>query len=43
VREKIIHLLDFLSVLGNVFGLSHWIKDAEAAKLLAGAVRNDHV
>ena len=43
MREKIIHLLDFLSILGNVSEMTHWQKDAEAAGLLAGAVRNDHI
>jgi hypothetical protein len=42
-REKIIHLLDYLAALRRVSGLNHWQKDAEAANLLAGAVRNDHV
>ncbi len=42
-REKIIHLLDYLATLRRVSDLSHWQKDAEAASLLAGAVRNDHV
>jgi adenine-specific DNA methylase len=42
-REKIIHILDYLAVLGRVSGMTHWEKDAEAARLLAGAVRNDHV
>ena len=42
-REKIIHVLDYLGALSRVSGMSHWDKDAEAARLLAGAVRNDHV
>ena len=42
-REKIIHILDYLAALGRVSGMTHWEKDAEAARLLAGAVRNDHV
>ncbi len=42
-REKIIHILDYLAALGRISGLDHWQKDAEAAGLLAGAVRNDHV
>jgi adenine-specific DNA methylase len=42
-REKIIHLLDYLAALRGVSDLNHWQKDAEAANLLAGAVRNDHV
>jgi putative DNA methylase len=43
VREKIIHILDFLAALRRVSGMTHWEKDAEAARLLAGAVRNDHI
>jgi len=43
VCEKIIHIRDVLFFLGNVSEMSQWIKDAEAAKLSAGAVRNDHV
>jgi putative DNA methylase len=42
-REKIIHILDYLAALGRISGLDHWQRDVEAAGLLAGAVRNDHV
>jgi adenine-specific DNA methylase len=42
-RERIIHLLDYLAVLHQVASMDHWKKDAKAASLLAGAVRNDHV
>jgi len=42
-REKIIHILDYLAALRHDSRLSHWEKDAEAAGLLAGAVRNDHI
>ena len=42
-RGKIIHILDYLAALGRISGLDHWQRDAEAAGLLAGAVRNDHV
>ncbi len=42
-REKIVEILEYLGALRNVGGLEHWRKDAEAAALLAGAVRNDHV
>jgi adenine-specific DNA methylase len=38
-RETLTGLLDFLSRIG----IPHWAEDAEAARLLAGAVRNDHV
>jgi hypothetical protein len=43
VREKIIKILEYLATIGNVRGMEHWKKDAYAASLLAGAVRNDHV
>lgn len=42
-RDKIIHILDFLATLDKVAGLDHWARDSESARLLAGAVRNDHV
>ncbi|MBW1959828.1 MAG: hypothetical protein JRJ04_00070 [Deltaproteobacteria bacterium] len=42
-REKIINVLDFLAALDRVSGMAHWQKDAHAAGILAGAVRNDHV
>lgn len=42
-RDRIIHILDFLARLDRVAGMQHWGKDSEAARLLAGAVRNDHV
>jgi hypothetical protein len=42
-RTKIIELLDYLAFLGRVSGLHHWKRDAEAAGLLSGRVRNDHV
>ena len=42
-RTKIIDILEFVSHLRNVGAMEHWRKDAEAATLLAGAVRHDHV
>lgn len=42
-REDILAVLEYLAASRTHAGLSHWIKDAEAAELLAGAVRNDHV
>ncbi|MEI2692680.1 MAG: hypothetical protein V9H69_24335 [Anaerolineae bacterium] len=42
-REKLAHLLDFPSALRYAAPMAHWQKDAAAAGLLAGAVRNDHV
>ena len=43
VRDKILHILDFLAKLDKVAGMEHWNKDSEAARLLYGAVRNDYV
>jgi len=40
-RTNIIEILRYLSTMG--IKISHWIKDAEVATLLAGAVQNDHV
>jgi len=42
-REKIINILDFLSALGRVSGMSHWESEARTVGILAGAIRNDHV
>ena len=42
-REKVVHVLDYLSALRYAAPMAHWQKDAAAAGLLAGAVRNDHV
>lgn len=42
-RDAILHVLDFLGHLDRVSGMTHWTKDSESARLLAGAVRNDHV
>lgn len=42
-RERIIHLLDYLASLVRVSSMAHWRKDGQAAELLAGTVRNDHV
>lgn len=38
-RENLVGMLGFLGKLP----IPHWTKDAEAARLLAGAVENDHV
>lgn len=40
-RGNLIEVLRYLSTMG--FKLSHWTKDAEAARLVAGAVENDHI
>jgi hypothetical protein len=42
-REKIVHVLDFLAALRYAAPMTHRQKDAAAAGLLAGAVRNDDV
>jgi hypothetical protein len=38
-REAIVAILRFLAGLS----IAHWRQDAKAARLLAGAVENDHV
>jgi putative DNA methylase len=42
-REKITGILEYLTALSHSSTMEHWQKDAHAASLLAGAVRNDHV
>jgi putative DNA methylase len=42
-RERIISILDDLASLKHVATMTHWHAEAQAAELLAGAVRNDHV
>ncbi len=42
-RESLIEMLDCLGRLDRIAGMDHWKKDSESARLLAGAVRNDHV
>lgn len=42
VRVKAIVLLDFFAKLDAVAGMEHWKEDCESARLLAGALRNDH-
>jgi putative DNA methylase len=41
-REGFIGLLEWLAALGNAQGMSEWISDSEAARILAGRLRNDH-
>jgi hypothetical protein len=41
-RERFISLLDWLAALGNAEGMNEWITDSEAARILAGRLRNDH-
>ncbi len=41
-RERFIGLLEWLSQLGNTAGMEEWADDSEAARILAGRLRNDH-
>jgi putative DNA methylase len=41
-REGFVALLEWLAALGNAEGMSEWIEDSEAARILAGRLRNDH-
>ena len=40
-RERFVYLLDWLAALGNVEGMGEWADDSEAARILAGRLRND--
>ena len=40
-RERFVTLLEWLSALGNAVGMNEWITDSEAARILAGRLRND--
>ncbi|MCJ7625454.1 MAG: hypothetical protein MUO76_18295 [Anaerolineaceae bacterium] len=42
-RKDIIELLRYITNIGMSSNMEHWKKEAEAARLLAGAVENDHV
>jgi len=42
-REKILHLLNYLSALRRVSGMEHWYAPAETAEILAALVRADHI
>jgi putative DNA methylase len=42
-RHEIIALLRYLANIGMSSNMEHWKKEAEAARLLAGAVENDHI
>ena len=39
-RQDLIEVLDFLAALRQVTTMHHWHKDADAAGVLAGALRN---
>jgi putative DNA methylase len=41
-REGFVALLEWLAALGNAEGMTEWIADSEAARMLAGRLRNDH-
>ena len=41
-REGFIGLLEWLAALGNAEGMGEWVADSEAARILAGRLRNDH-
>ncbi len=40
-RERFIGLLEWLAALGNAAGMHEWGRDSEAARFLAGRLRND--
>lgn len=42
LRERLILLLDWLAALGNAEGMEEWVADSQAARILAGRLRNDH-
>jgi putative DNA methylase len=41
-REGFVGLLEWLSALGNTEDMNEWADDSEAARILAGRLRNDH-
>jgi len=41
-RERFVALLEWMASLGNAEGMNEWIIDSEAARILAGRLRNDH-
>lgn len=42
MREAFVGLLEWLSALGNAEDMNEWANDSEAARILAGRLRNDH-
>lgn len=40
-RERFVKLLDWLALLGNTSDMPEWTRDSEAARILAGRLRND--
>ncbi len=41
-RESFVGLLEWISALGNAEDMGEWASDSEAARILAGRLRNDH-
>ena len=41
-REGFVNLLEWLAALGNAVGMNEWVADSDAARMLAGRLRNDH-
>ena len=41
-REGFVALLEWLAALGNSEGMDDWVADSNAARILAGRLRNDH-
>jgi len=41
-RESFVALLEWLAALGNAEGMDEWVADSNAARILAGRLRNDH-
>lgn len=41
-RERFVGLLEWLAALGNAVGMEEWAADSQAARMLAGRLRNDH-
>jgi putative DNA methylase len=42
LRERFVGLLEWLAALGNATDMGEWATDSEAARILAGRLRNDH-
>jgi hypothetical protein len=40
-RERFIFLSEWLAALGHAVGMNEWVADSEAARILAGRLRND--
>lgn len=41
-RDRFVALLEWLTELGNAADMPEWTEDAQAARILAGRLRNDH-